>query len=351
MYFNNLDALRALAVTSVLIHHVQATLQIQTPFLGLYGGAIGVMLFFVLSGYLISDSAARYSLKIFALHRFFRIFPAYWLAFLGIGLLSGQIGLESIRAEPESFILNLLNLQQLNAYSLFTFEVLHVSWTLTIELLWYVLAPFLMCLPLRWTLPVVGLSACISLGWWHVAQSGAVDFIFASGFDRLKDFPALLKIVVIHNAFPAQLYFFALGWAVYRFQARLLQLPNAPLWLAWFGFLGYLFAVQDRPLEGGVLLGGVAFAGVGIASLLLLALKLPGMENRMILGVGKISYSIYLVHFPVLLYVMQALDASVYIELLVSVMLIALLASVMYVWIEKPAMRLARKWTVGTGVS
>src|SRR5690606_15470757 len=75
---NNLDILRALAVLAVVAHHFSVYSGVPIPLLGEQGGGMGVQLFFLISGYLIVQSASKHSVGEYALARFFRIFPVYW---------------------------------------------------------------------------------------------------------------------------------------------------------------------------------------------------------------------------------------------------------------------------------
>jgi peptidoglycan/LPS O-acetylase OafA/YrhL len=87
-----LDGLRAVAVLFVVAAHVGF----------LRGGTLGVDLFFVLSGFLITtllleehEARGAVSLLGFYTRRAFRLFPALWLllsAYLAFGLASGRIG-------------------------------------------------------------------------------------------------------------------------------------------------------------------------------------------------------------------------------------------------------------------
>ena len=81
-YVPGLDGLRAISIGLVLAGH----------FFGLPGGAIGVDIFFVISGYLITTILLRevakkgnFSLKSFYIRRVLRIFPAF--AFMLLALL------------------------------------------------------------------------------------------------------------------------------------------------------------------------------------------------------------------------------------------------------------------------
>ena len=79
-YRPEIDGLRALAVIAVILYHAQITLFGYEPF---KGGFIGVDIFFVISGYLITSiilkelvSTGNFSFKNFYERRIRRILPA-----------------------------------------------------------------------------------------------------------------------------------------------------------------------------------------------------------------------------------------------------------------------------------
>src|SRR4051812_29991434 len=90
-YISAVDGLRAMAVFLVLFHHWISNTH--------FWGEIGVDIFFVISGFLITQillsykekieggGSVTYYLKIFYLRRFYRIFPIYYLFILGSFLL------------------------------------------------------------------------------------------------------------------------------------------------------------------------------------------------------------------------------------------------------------------------
>ena len=82
-YLPSLDGLRAVAVISVIIYHA------NKAWLG--GGFLGVEVFFVISGYLITTllvteraTTGQISLKAFWLRRARRLLPALWTLLLGV---------------------------------------------------------------------------------------------------------------------------------------------------------------------------------------------------------------------------------------------------------------------------
>ena len=85
-YRPEIDGLRAIAVLSVILYHAQITILNINPF---KGGFIGVDIFFVISGYLITSiilkeliSTGTFSFKYFYERRIRRILPALLLVIL-----------------------------------------------------------------------------------------------------------------------------------------------------------------------------------------------------------------------------------------------------------------------------
>ena len=80
VYRPEIDGLRAIAVSAVILYHAQITILGQRPF---KGGFIGVDIFFVISGYLITSiilkeliTTGSFSFKYFYERRVRRILPA-----------------------------------------------------------------------------------------------------------------------------------------------------------------------------------------------------------------------------------------------------------------------------------
>ena len=82
-YENNIDILRGISILLVVIYHLK--IQIHETTL-LSGGYLGVDIFFVISGYLITSilflntRGNKFNWKLFFQKRFLRIFPVYIVA-------------------------------------------------------------------------------------------------------------------------------------------------------------------------------------------------------------------------------------------------------------------------------
>ncbi len=138
------DALRGAAALAVAFFHVQLEFVVGYPVHAVVPGtftdwlvfgqmdlgkyAVGV--FFIISGFLIPTALAKSGVKRFAAHRFFRLYPAYWLA---IGLL--------LVFERHALVQVAANLSMMQGY-LRQPDLVGAFWTLQIELTYYALCAF-----------------------------------------------------------------------------------------------------------------------------------------------------------------------------------------------------------------
>jgi exopolysaccharide production protein ExoZ len=334
------DHLRGLAIVGVLVHHVHAHIGLGIPYLNTFGGLLGVQLFFVLSGYLIADSASRHPLGSYTWHRILRIFPAYWVAYLFVGFVVRRISWDQVQGDPTSFLLNMVNLQQLDPVALIDFDVLSVSWTLTIEVLWYLLAPLVVWLGRTRPWTVLALLLPASVAWTWLASTGDLNFLFAQRFAEIQrpHTPEQLQLFV-HAAFPAQVLHFGWGAMLYFHRERLARVPR---WIPWalalllLALLPFYLALTPFAL---------LFSGLGMAAFTLAVLHLPSFEFSPLAWTGKISYSIYLLHFPIIVYGHHKFGHLGAVQLIGIGLLIAICAALMHRWVELPGMALARRIT------
>lgn len=330
---NNVDLLRALAITAVFIHHGQHVFGGNVPFFGAAGGWFGVQLFFVISGYLISASCEKHGLRDYAIHRFFRIVPAYLFFFLAIGIRARIVTVDTITADPWAFVVNLAFLQHLFPSALVRFDVLHVTWTLTVEVLWYVLAPLLLIgnRTLGW--PTVVVTLLVSTAWAYAASTGALNFLYP-GMSDLNPSHAYL---FVGNHFVAQAVFFVFGaWIHFHRRAWSQINPVLALGLAFLVFLALPWYLIFNPMF---------VTGIGIALLLVTALNSQPIRSRIVFFVSETSYAIYLCHFPMMLWVRNRLGLEGLEGAAVSLAGSLLLASSSYVLIERPFVGIGRLLT------
>jgi peptidoglycan/LPS O-acetylase OafA/YrhL len=160
---SQLDALRAIAVAGVLLQHYWLPTYAVAE-----TGAMGVHLFFVLSGFLITGILLReraavdrgiatrgFSLRRFYLRRFLRIFPLYYLVLL-IAWLTHVPGARGVMAWHLTYLTNVQH------YVMQTYgERMGPYWSLAVEEQFYLVWPWVVLLaPVR-RLPLVVLAAIL----------------------------------------------------------------------------------------------------------------------------------------------------------------------------------------------
>jgi peptidoglycan/LPS O-acetylase OafA/YrhL len=305
-----LDLLRALAVILVIFHHgIHDRLLVGWPepaagvarLLG-RGGWIGVDLFFVLSGFLVSgllfgEYRRRHSLDPvrFLVRRGFKIYPAFYalLAFtIGKALLEGlrleEISWSNVAAEV-FFVQN------------YAHGVLPHTWSLAVEEHFYLLAAVTLALmarrggvdPFRRVPWIFGALAVFCL------LSRLVAAVGAPGYDGyLHLFPTHHRLDgLAFGVLLAYAFHFHRGWLDRAAGGREVVLAAGGLSLL---LPGFLFTHSETPAIYSV---GVSAFYLG-SGLLVLALVLrPPAESRPVRAiayVGRHSYSIYLWHFTVI---------------------------------------------------
>ena len=330
-YRPDIDGLRAIAVLSVVIFHAFPSL--------LQGGFIGVDIFFVISGYLISKHiwddlrTGSFSIKKFYARRVRRIFPALSVVLLAC-LLVGWVILTP--GEYESlgrhifagslFLSNFLFWKEAGYFdsAADTKPLLHL-WSLGIEEQFYIVWPLFLALVwrfnkyLRWALlGVIGISLAYSVA--VVRHDVVADFY--SPFTRFWEL--------------------ALGaFLAYAIAQKLtLSVPNRSI-LSWLG-LGLIFVAAIVIKNSDPFPGALALLPTLGAALLIYAgeeawLNRNLLSHRLLVWIGLISYPLYLWHWPLLSFVRIIESETPSVELR-TVLVVAgiILAWLTYKFVERP---------------
>lgn len=327
---NNIDLLRALAVSAVFIHHAQHVFGGQFPFFGEYGGQFGPQLFFLISGYLITASWDRYAWREYLCHRLFRIMPAYLAYFLGFGWLQHVVTATRVAEQPGYFLANILLIQQLFPRSLIAFDVLHVTWTLTVELLWYASVPLFAWLLTKSPRITVLATVVLSTTWSALANFGALNPLFSN----IQHEPGWIYLFA-SNHFVSQVCFFVFGAWVFRHKSGLAHIN--PLSALLVGLVIFLL----RPYY--FVFNPIFITGVGLAFFLVAAITLPDIKNRWVMLLSETSFSIYLCHFPMLLFVHGHFQLTGLAGVTVALLATLVVSFLTYSLIEKPGIQLGRR--------
>ena len=342
-YRPDIDGLRALAVLAVLVHHLEAA--------WLPGGFVGVDIFFVISGYLITRNIhgemaeGRFSLGQFYLRRIRRIAPAF-LVMTAATLLAGTFlllpaDLERLAASALAGVLASANIYFWHflddgyfAESAAEEPLLH-TWSLGVEEQFYFLWPFLLLLLMRAphrrglllaTTVVLGVASFAAAEWWAATSPKFAFYMLPARAGELM-VGALLAL----NA--REVRGSGGGWATELLAATGLALVGfALLWLdpsSRFPGINALYPC----------LGTALLILVGRDSRLVAWVFTP----RPVVAIGLVSYSLYLWHWPVLAYLRYVHGNVPLVQMGWAVLAIAVLSVASYFFVEKPA----RRWRAG----
>jgi len=348
-----IDGIRGLAALSVLGFHVwlyrenrpkgdRSLLFDQVGF-ALH---LGLVCFFVLSGFLLYRAFARAALGgpraqvgTYAIRRVARIVPAYYVAIAGVLVLYTLSGFDHITPTAGQLPLFLAFGQN---YSMDTImQLIPVAWTLCVEAAFYVVLPLIGLLALRigarprtqaaMLVSIVLLSTAwnrlvVDQGWNDVVQKALPTFmgVFACG---------MLAALWIEHRRSLDLRVLSAGATTLLAAAGAAFVVGHSAWMeTTFSLGGWRPAVRDLPAAVGfaLVIAAVA-AGRGPV--------LRGLAWRPLAGAGIVSYGLYLWHLPVLLAVREA---GLLPEPFVPRLLVVLTLSFLAAWlswrlVERPA--------------
>lgn len=328
-YRPDIDGLRALAVLPILFNHVGLR--------GFAGGYVGVDIFFVISGFLITSILLRdldrghYSLAAFYRRRVLRIFPALFAMLAIVSIVSLPI---MMPGEMVRFAKSVLGATFFSSNFVFYFEagyfdtashskpLLH-TWSLGIEEQFYILWPLILAFTIKaGRRPMIGAMLCL---------------VFASFLFSLWQVPR--DMTGAFYLLPARAWELGLGGLV-----AVAPVMRWPRWLreglAGLGVLLILIAIWR-------FFPPIAFPGLtalvpcgGTALLLLFA---PGTIVGRLLSlspmtfVGQISYSLYLWHWPVIVLSQIGLFLHPTAPVMAGQIVVSLILAILsWRWIERP---------------
>lgn len=299
-YRSDIDGLRAIAVLSVLLFHIDSH--------ALPGGFTGVDIFFVISGYLISSivySASRagnFSLSDFYIRRMRRIQPVLWVVIVftfvfGVFILLPsdlKFLADSIRSTL-TFTSNFFFANKTDYFNPVSAEypLLH-TWSLAVEEQFYVVWPMFLLLLCRYIKNGKVILGIIFL------------ILLASLIGTEWAFQNKLNIKYIYFLLPSRVSELGLGaWLgilhlesdkAREFKSHVLSVVG----LAFIVF-GFFYLNEGMPFPGISslipCLGAVFLIGSGPQ-----AIVNQWLATRPMVYIGGISYSLYLWHFPVIAY-------------------------------------------------
>ncbi|MFD1358954.1 acyltransferase family protein [Fictibacillus halophilus] len=345
-YIPGLDGLRAIAVLAVIAYHLN--------FDWAAGGLLGVTVFFVLSGYLITDllitefvTTDRINFKNFWIRRARRLLPAMFTMLLVVitwVTIFEQSMLDRLEEDTVAAILYVSNwwyiFQDLSYFESFgPPSLLTHFWSLAVEEQFYILWPLVILLVLKMKVKEGSLFSVMLLG--AIASAAAMTLLYEPGTDPSR----------VYYGTDTRIFSLLLGASLAVIWPSRKLSTNLPSEIRWkldfvglfaLGFIFYMFwstdQYQDFLYQGGMV-------AMSVASLLVVAVIVhPSSKLNTVLSfkplrwIGVRSYGIYLWHFPVIVLSSPqwGADAPSLVRTSLQLFLILTFASLSWTFIENP---------------
>lgn len=308
-------------------------------------GALGVDIFFIISGFIITFATQKQAITpaSFIIKRFFRIWPVFFITWLLACLFV-------YREQPLSTMLNAL-VFGLQDYTRpgpgFGNSMLGPPWTLTYELLFYFLFGLAMIVTHRfrtYLCAAIILTTTIGL---QLAINGEFSFASQVSPDMTVNYWWEGMVKVSANTI---LYEFIFGMLLAEAYIHKI-LPGQLHWPRTLSMLVMIIAPVSAFIIGPQVFG--LYGGFWIAAALLMAAIVgeyyrPMKEIPLLVFFGNISYSLYLVHFPLRRFMMKYLPENTsetenFIIFTLLMLCSILLASLFYAYVEKPGIKLGHQ--------
>lgn len=329
-----MDGLRAVAVLAVVFFHAGLS--------GFSGGYVGVDVFFVISGYLITSillaelEGQRFSIVNFYERRARRILPALTVVLLATSVAAFLLmppsllsGYAQSLASVAAFCSNVFFYLSSGYFSTASDEkpLLH-TWSLAVEEQYYLLFPLLLAglwflrrAGIAWLL--LGLAAISLLTSEYLLRQKAIDANFYLIFSRAWELLAGSLLALVRPE----------SWSFIGQRAR--------AWLASIGLLlivGAVFLLDHKtpfpglyallPVMGACLVITFCDAGSTTGKLL---------SSRLMVGIGLISYSLYLWHQPLFAFLRMKTAYPPTVMMFAAAIVAAFaLAILSYFYVEQP---------------
>lgn len=295
-YRPDIDGLRAIAVGAVVLYHAGLT--------SFGGGFVGVDIFFVISGYLISSilindlNSGGISIIRFYVRRIRRIFPAFYFIVLTSGAVAWMTMLpgeftrfgESVIA-ASLFVSNLYFFTESGYFdALAQSKPLLHTWSLAVEEQFYIVFPFfLKFLKCDRKTRILVLAACAVFLFALCARETAINQKMAFYMAPFRGWEFLMGALIADKAIPLP-----------RSRVLIEFLAVAASGLLIWSIVTFS---DQTPFPG-----FAAFAPcLGAAALIYTGTQAPTMVGRLLgsplpRGLGLISYSLYLWHWPIFVF-------------------------------------------------
>ena len=361
-----LDGIRAIAFLLVFLVHTDY----------IYIGWVGVQLFFVLSGFLITNILLRMKEKFsagdffkkFYGRRFLRIFPLYYLYLLIMLIVTAVLLHYEYRVQymerfqehlpyALGYVYNFFNAS--SAYDGESWFIGHL-WSLSSEEQFYLIWPLLIFLTPKKHLKKLFIGAIIAGILFRLAVTAL--YKYADPTFLYSNMSIVIYVLPFSylDAFGLGAYItrFDIPKAKWQFYTLLILLPIVGFATTYISTgdwgvstaLGFAYPL-DKDLKQ---VWGYSYLSYLCVLLIYLVVRekqfLPFLENKFISYLGRISYGLYVYHFAIVWFVRRIRDFGISeplakpLALVISAILTYIVASLSYKYFEKPILDLKDKY-------
>tara|TARA_B100001093_G_scaffold459202_1_gene472157 strand:+ start:561 stop:2519 length:1959 start_codon:yes stop_codon:yes gene_type:complete len=354
-YRPEIDGLRTIAVSAVILYHAQLNIFGHQPF---KGGFIGVDIFFVISGYLITSiilkelfTTGSFSFKHFYKRRIRRILPALlfvmltslpfaWIYLLPISFIDFSKSILYSLGFSSNFYFHYSG-QQYGAESGLLKPFLH-TWSLSVEEQYYILFPIVLLVTFKYFrkylihILILGFFTSLGLAEWGSRNHPQFNFYVlpTRGWELLAG--SILAYFEINNG--------------HRSKNRILNLILPFIGLVLIGH-SILFFNDEMFHPSFYTLSPI----IGVCLIIWFSNKneliTKILSTKLFVGIGLISYSLYLWHYPIFAFARKIdfFQPGLFDNLLIGI-IIVILSIFSYYFVERPARNKNNKFKVITSL-
>ena len=371
-YLPGLDGMRALAVVAVMVYHANSS--------WLPGGFLGVEMFFVISGYLITlliiaerERSYTVSLINFWKRRARRLLPALYVMLVLVVAYTAVFepsALGQLRGDVIAGLFYVSNWYQLwvglGYTAAFDFAPLRHLWSLAVEEQFYVIWPLVMVGLLgrkgtrkvadvsRWLFVAAVAIAIITAllyhpgpvgepeqtpeAYWFIGERAIskLDFLYIGTFSRLSG-------ILLGAAFAMVWRPFAVARGPLRTKGPVFDIAAVAA-LIGFGWMCWnIYLITPEGAADARLFRGGLFAASALTLVLIAAVSHPGARSNVVLGnpilkwIGLRSYGLYLYHWPIYQAIRElAGNKLTFSEFVVAMLITAVVTELSYRFVETP---------------
>lgn len=353
----SIQVIRGVAALFVVLFHYRQNINnvyVQTnlgDLLFSYGW-FGVDLFFLISGFIIYKTTETKKPKLdFIIKRIFRIYPAYLFCLSIFMILFFIIPHVDINVKTLIKSLILIPIDYMNVGPFYGYSILSVAWTLSYEMLFYLIFFISMSISQKYRLEICSFIIIILPLTLQVYFFGTIDILSTSGNSNFINNSTLSNLNFASNPI---IFEFIVGMLIGRYYNQIISIVRNKKIISHLLFfvigVTICYLISGKFTQHGITSHGAGIPSIVIMiSFIMLASMKSSLLPKSLINLGAISYSLYLVHI-ITPFILNAVGITHALSTGVSVLFLNLIASIffatlIYNYIEIPFMNLARKIT------